>query len=398
MAVSFGDFKPDEIYNLIENKDPLGLNNDIQGHLTTNNPEKDMEYDAIPHYIKMASTVKMSNVNNNANSNPESEDTKSKDTIPSQVNYPSTSRNIPYNTRLASVSSNNLSCKVSFKSFENIQQSCKRSCTNFHDEITGASSDSNLNSNLISNSNESLDEFNNKTSEIIKGLHELHFSTIDLRNKLKGRVNNDHPIITQVTGRNNASTTNQVRVYIYPPGQSCWHEIRGFLHKEMNLWIKAAYYEALNKNEIYPPGQLHSCPPRFDIQSKEGRDNTDCKEKSSKRNAKYSISIMSTQEANECKTHVDASTQALRTYYQQEGASSYNLNETLDAVVTLTDRSQKTVHSEQQKRFLDLSNKPTLALYMGFPDQLIQAEIKNHRLPPFLPLQGEEPIQAHPGG
>ena len=107
---------------------------------------------------------------------------------------------------------------------------------------------------------------------------------------------------------------------------------------------------------------------------------------------------MSTQEANECKTHVDASTQALRTYYQQEGASSYNLNETLDAVVTLTDRSQKTVHSEQQKRFLDLSNKPTLALYMGFPDQLIQAEIKNHRLPPFLPLQGEEPIQAHPGG
>ena len=248
MAVSFGDFKPDEIYNLIENKDPLGLNNDIQGHLTTNNPEKDMEYDAIPHYIKMASTVKMSNVNNNANSNP-------------------------------------------FKSFENIQQSCKRSCTNFlvHDEITGASSDSNLNSNLISNTNELLDEFNNKTSEIIKGLHELHFSTIDLRNKLKGRVNNDHPIITQVTGRNNASSTNQVRVYIYPPGQSCWHEIRGFLHKEMNLWIKAAYYEALNKNEIYPPGQLHSCPPKFDIQSKEGRDNTDSKEKSSKRNAKYSI-------------------------------------------------------------------------------------------------------------
>ena len=37
----------------------------------------------------------------------------------------------------------------------------------------------------------------------------------DLRNKLKGKVNNDHPIITQVTGRNIASTTNQVRVDIY---------------------------------------------------------------------------------------------------------------------------------------------------------------------------------------
>ena len=43
----------------------------------------------------MASTLKTSNVNNNANSNPESEDTTTKDTIPSQVNYPSTSRNYP---------------------------------------------------------------------------------------------------------------------------------------------------------------------------------------------------------------------------------------------------------------------------------------------------------------
>ena len=257
MAVSFGDFKPDEIYNLIENKDSLHLNKDIEGHPTINNQqlsEKHMEYDAILHYIKMASTLKMTNVNNNANSNPEPEDTKTKDTIPSQVNYPSTSRSTPYNTQLTSISSNNLAHKVSFKSFENIQQSRKRSCTNSCDEITGTSSDPNL--NLISNSNELLEEFNTKTNEITKGLHELHFSTIDLRNKLcKGRVNNNHLIITQITGRNNASTTNQVRVDIYPPGQSCWHEIRGFLHKEMNLWIKAAYYEALNKNEIYPPGQ-----------------------------------------------------------------------------------------------------------------------------------------------
>ena len=101
------------------------------------------------------------------------------------------------------------------------------------------------------------------------------------------------------------------------------------------------------------------------------------------------LSAMSTWEATECKTHMDASTQALRTYYQQEGASSYNLNEALDALVTLTDRSQKTVHAEQQKRFLELSNRPTLALYMGFPEQLIPAEIKNQRLQPFLPPPGK---------
>ena len=80
------------------------------------------------------------------------------------------------------------------------------------------------------------------------------------------------------------------------------------------------------------------------------------------------------------------------------GAAQYDLNEALDALVTLTDRSPKTVHSEQQKKFLQLSNKPTLALYMGFPEHLVPSEIKNQRLQPFLPPQGKEPIQAHPGG
>ena len=96
MAVSFGDCEPDEIYNLIENKDPLGLNSDIQGH----NTQQIKEYDAIPHYIKMLSTLKMANISNNADSNPESEDntTTTKDTIPSQVNYPSTSQTRSNNT------------------------------------------------------------------------------------------------------------------------------------------------------------------------------------------------------------------------------------------------------------------------------------------------------------
>ena len=47
MAVSLGDFKPDEIYNLIENKDPLGLNIDIQGHMNTNNAISALYQDGI---------------------------------------------------------------------------------------------------------------------------------------------------------------------------------------------------------------------------------------------------------------------------------------------------------------------------------------------------------------
>ena len=40
---------------------------------------------------------------------------------------------------------------------------------------------------------------------------------------------------------------------------------------------------------------------------------------------------------------------------------------------------------EQQKKLLELSNRPTLALYMGIPDQLIPVEIKSKKLQPFMP-------------
>ena len=59
------------------------------------------------------------------------------------------------------------------------------------------------------------------------------------------------------------------------------------------------------------------------------------------------LSTLSTHEANECKNRDDASTQTLKAYYQQPGALDFNFNEALDALVTLTDQSQKTVHTEQ---------------------------------------------------
>ena len=49
------------------------------------------------------------------------------------------------------------------------------------------------------------------------------------------------------------------------------------------------------------------------------------------------LSTVSTYEANECKNRADVSTEALWAYYQQPGASQFNFNEALDALVTLTD-------------------------------------------------------------
>ena len=82
----------------------------------------------------------------------------------------------------------------------------------------------------------------------------LHFNTIDLRNKLsRGCITNNCPIIAEDTAGNNV--TMQVRMEIYPSALPYWCEIRGYLHEEMNLHIKASYYEALSKINIYTPMQ-----------------------------------------------------------------------------------------------------------------------------------------------
>ena len=155
-----------------------------------------MEYDAIPHYLKMTSSMALKNNQENMNINPtiQGNTNNNADSKPEEGKLDSTPT-LQVTTRS---STGNLSRKVSFKSFENIMQSCKISCMNSHDEIAGTSSNPILNNNITnsSNSNEIIDQFNNKTTEIIKAMGELHFSTIDLRNKLTNRANNTHPIIT----------------------------------------------------------------------------------------------------------------------------------------------------------------------------------------------------------
>ena len=132
LSISFGDFKSSEISEHIQNKDPLGLNCDIESYKTAKSDkseapsktpdtdkdkgadlETEMKYDAIPHYLKLAA-----NLNNRTDTNREN----TENTSPTlQVNSPIINRLIH------SVCSGNLARTTSFKSFKNIQQSGKRS-------------------------------------------------------------------------------------------------------------------------------------------------------------------------------------------------------------------------------------------------------------------------------
>ena len=128
------------------------------------------------------------------------------------------------------------------------------------DEIPGTSTgilENNL--TLRSKCSELVHVFDTKNHEITEAMKGLHFSTIDLRNKLsKYPINTNHHMIAQITTANN--TTWQVRVQIYPPSQYCWHKIWGYVHKEMNL-MKISYYDVLMKNNIFPPWTIVFQPP-----------------------------------------------------------------------------------------------------------------------------------------
>ena len=107
-----------------------------------------MVHDAIPHYLRPG------NFNNSTDTN------KDENNIPTlQVNSKSRS--------LRSVSSGNLARNTSFKSYESIQQSRKRSHTNSreshsYENLDDGNPGSSKDSNFTSNSTELMDQFNKK--------------------------------------------------------------------------------------------------------------------------------------------------------------------------------------------------------------------------------------------
>ena len=167
----------------------------------------------------------------------------------------------------------------------------------------------------------------------------------------------------------------------------------------MNLRIKSAFYDALSSNEIYPAWTIAFQPPPNLMTNIHQIETVVSLHKAQAKDMLKTLSLMSSDEAKNCKERADAATQAIKAYYQQPGASKYNLDEALNALVTLTKRSQKLVHAEQQKKFLELSHKPTFALYSGCPENFLPENIKNQRLQPFqLPPWERSQSRPTPGG
>ena len=102
----------------------------------------------------------------------------------------------------------------------------------------------------------------------------------------------------------------------------------------MNICIKASYYEALSMNNIYPPWTIaFQLPPNLMFNQHQVKTILTLRRIQAKEMLN-TLSTMSTHEGNEHKNRVDASTQALKAYYQQSWAPEFNFNEALDALDT----------------------------------------------------------------
>ena len=108
----------------------------------------------------------------------------------------------------------------------------------------------------------------------------------------------------------------------------------------MNLRIKSVFYDAISSNEIYPAWMIAFQPPPNLMTSTYQIETVVSLRKTQAKDMLKTLSLMSSDEAKNCKERADAVTQALKAYYQQPGASKYNLDEALNALVTLANRSK----------------------------------------------------------
>ena len=89
----------------------------------------------------------------------------------------------------------------------------------------------------------------------------------------------------------------------------------------MNLTIKSSFYEVFSKNEIYLPWTIAFQPPPNLMTNPHQIETIVSLRKNQAKDMLRTLSLMSSEEATNCKERANASTQALRAYYQQSMAS-----------------------------------------------------------------------------
>ena len=102
----------------------------------------------------------------------------------------------------------------------------------------------------------------------------------------------------------------------------------------MNLRIKS-YYEALGKNNIFPPWTTAFQPSHHLMMSQYQTDTIVSLRETEANEMLKAKSVKSSAEATECKSQADAVIQALKAYYHQPDALGFSLHEAIEALVTL---------------------------------------------------------------
>ena len=107
-----------------------------------------------------------------------------------------------------------------------------------------------------------------------------------------------------------------------------WHII-----KLISLqWHRQIHNSAISNNEIYPAWTITLQPPPNLMTNPQQIETTVSLCKTQTKDMLKTLSLMSSDEAKNCKDRADAATQALKAYYQQPVISQYNLDEALNVL------------------------------------------------------------------
>ena len=157
------------------------------------------------------------------------------------------------------------------------------------------------------------------------------------------------------------TTPRDVQFKIYPPAKTCWREICGFLQKETNLCINAAYYlETVCTPQLHFLAPSHECAIRRQTNkgySKLSYEPCFLHSQIHGRDVFIRGCWMQSQHINPGIKNISSAT----IFYLQSRWG-------IVALVTLTERERQAVKDEQQKKFLELFKKPQLSECAGTPD------------------------------
>jgi hypothetical protein len=194
------------------------------------------------------------------------------------------------------------------------------------------------------------------------------------------------------------SFQERMRIRIFPAALSTWREMRTLYDRKIQIELRLAFNLRLMSEDKFPEWAVSFNPPKSLINSETAVLTVVEHRRAA---AKANIAVINTlmnQEQERISTCINAKLSALKIYYQSEGGRDYSLQDALDGLSTLANRTKQNESAELQKRQAIIDSAPEFAIWQNLP---AHAQLPESAVRPFVPtstgLRSGRDFQARGG-